>query len=116
MRFFDSRRAEISGVRQSTASRVMTTGFAVFLTASARAMVVAEFLETSPERRTRSAEVAAVFNSGDLSKDPLGVLLVKEISGVGGSCFWSASGRDKRIVLIGRVLRYSTRRISVAKA
>lgn len=82
-----------SVVSRSVVSLAQTVGFSLFLMASARAMAVAEFLEKSPARRAMSALLMAAFNSGDLSKEPVAVDLVKKMSGRGGSLVFRLSGR-----------------------
>ena len=78
---------------KSVVSLAQTVGFSLFLRASAIATAVAEFLEKSPASKVISASLTAAFNSGDLSKEPVVVDLVKKMSGRDGILLFKLSGR-----------------------
>ena len=97
-------RLVISGVTESIASRVRSTGRVVDLMASDKATEVAEFLETSPTIIVKSAESRKSFKSGDLSIEPDSVAGRKVMSGSGGTLDFREAGKRKFSFLIGKVL------------
>lgn len=83
----------ISGVRVSIVSLVMMIGFSDLLIALDNAIVVAEFLETSPIKIEESASATNWSRIVDLANEPDSVLGRKETFGTGGSLFLSESGK-----------------------
>ena len=90
-------------------SRVISTGRSEFLIASARAMVVAEFLERSPMRMEKSAFLRCSDSSSDFASEPESVDGNRLSPGrLLGNLFLSASGRSRLTDLTGKLEeRYS---------
>lgn len=106
-----------SGARASRLSRASTSrGEGMGRMASARAMVVAEFLERSPMKRAASGSARAARSAGERSKEPLAVEGKKVRLGSGGSLGRRASGSRVATVWMGNWrARYSEIRTGVEK-